>query len=160
MSHPGGRPTNYDPKYCEQIIEYFSVPPYVEREKTIVSQGEKFEVPVIEANDMPTFAGFACSIGVHRETLINWCKVHPEFFDAYKKAKEFQEHFIIVNGNKGLINTAFGIFTAKNVLGWKDRQPEEVPQITNVTETRLTKEDVQELHEKTLALVLAQGKKE
>lgn len=108
-----GRPTLYKERYCKDIIDYFSVKPY---EKV----GDDYC-----AADFPSFAGFASKIGVHRETLLNWCEEYQEFFDAYKRAKELQENFLIVNGNRGLINTAFGIFTAKNVLKWSDKPAEE-----------------------------------
>ncbi len=26
--HAGGRPTSYDPKYCDEIIAFFNVQPY------------------------------------------------------------------------------------------------------------------------------------
>jgi hypothetical protein len=146
MSAKGGAPSKYDPAYCEQLLQYFSIAPYYTTEKTIIQNGEKFKIPVTEANDMPTYAGFACEIGVHRETLINWTKDFPEFFDAYKRAKEYQERFLIINGQKGLINSAFGIFTAKNVLGWKDRQPEEVPTIIQTNDIKpVTDEQLERL---------------
>lgn len=118
-----GRPSGYDPSYCQKIIEYFSEPPYREVMKTVVTKmGDVVEVPTTEATDFKSFAGFAILVGVHRETLINWTKEHPDFFDAYKRAKEYQEHFLATNGNKGLINPAFSIFTAKNVLNWRDKR--------------------------------------
>lgn len=121
-----GRPSLYEEKYCKEIIEYFSVAPYVEKiVKKITKSGDVVEIPMDVPSDFPSFAGFACRIGVHRETLLNWCEVVPEFFDAYKRAKDFQENWLVVNGNKGLINPAFGIFTAKNVLKWTDRPPED-----------------------------------
>lgn len=125
---PAGRPSLYDPKYCEEIIEYFSVPPYTEKMVKVVSQGNILEVPKEEASDFPSFAGFASKIGVDRFTLRTWCDAHREFSAAYKKAKELQENWMLTNGNKGLVNTAFGIFTAKNVLGYRDRPEEEVVQ--------------------------------
>lgn len=121
-----GRPSEYHPKFCDEIIEYFSKPPYEQRTKKVITKsGDVIETPYDAASDTPTFAGFACLIGHHRETLIGWTKAHPDFFDAYNKAKEFQENFLVVNGNKGLINSPFAIFTAKNVLKWRDKQPGE-----------------------------------
>lgn len=108
-----GRPTAYDPKYCDEIIEYFGVKPY----ETI--NGKQV------AADTPTLAGFACKIGVHRDTLHEWTQKHPDFSDAVKRAKAFQESFLIVNGNKGLINPALTIFTLKNHQGYRDKQPGE-----------------------------------
>jgi len=116
-----GRPSKYKPEYIDAILEYFSVEPYEEKTKRVASQGKQIEIDYTDANDMPTFAGFACSIEVHRGTLHEWCRDYPEFYNAYKRAGELQENFLVINGLKSTINTAFGIFTAKNVLGWRDK---------------------------------------
>jgi len=49
----GGRPTEYDPEYCEKLIAY-------------QSQGK-------------SFLAFAGHIGVTYQTLYNWAEAHPEF---------------------------------------------------------------------------------
>lgn len=118
-----GRPTDYRPEYCEQMIEYFSEAPYSEKMKTVVTKmGDVVEVPTVEASDFKSLAAFANRLGVHKDTLHEWSKVHPEFSDAYKRAKQFQEEWLSVNGNKGLLNPAFSIFTAKNVIDWRDKR--------------------------------------
>lgn len=114
-SNPIGRPSLYKPEYCQQIIDYFSVG------TSIVNVMGK-ETPT----DFPSKAGFAIKIGVSKDTLNEWAKVHPDFSVAYKRAIDFQENWLLVNGNKGLIPPNFGIFTAKNVIGYRDRQPDEV----------------------------------
>ncbi len=113
-THPG-QPTKYKKEYAVKLLEYFGEPPYFQNEI-----GKK------EANDFPTLAGFAISIGVHRETILNWTKEHPEFFDAYKRAKDYQENFLVVNAMKGLIHPSFSIFTAKNILNWREKQEVEM----------------------------------
>lgn len=116
-----GRPTLYKPEYVEELLEYFDQEPYVEVEKTVPTKKGPVQINVDEATDFPTLAGFAIKIGVHRDTLHEWSKKYPEFSDAYKRAKDFQENYIATNGMKGLVNPAFAIFTAKNVLGWRDK---------------------------------------
>lgn len=108
-----GRPSSYKPEYCDSIIEYFSKEPY---KVEYNNKGERLEVP----NNLPLFEGYAVSIGVHRETLINWTKEHPDFFDAYKKAKELQKQCLITNALRGNYNNTFSIFTAKNITDMKD----------------------------------------
>ncbi|NJM09325.1 MAG: hypothetical protein HC883_00035 [Bdellovibrionaceae bacterium] len=125
------RPTKYSPKFTAALLAYFSKPPYRRNKKT----GQ------VLAADLPTLAGFACSIGVCRDTLHAWASAanergelqYPEFSDAYKRAKDFQENFLVVNTAHGLIPPAFGIFSLKNVAGWRDKHPGEAPdvQITN-----------------------------
>lgn len=57
-----GRPSSYKPEYCQTLIEH-------------MASGLSFE-------------SFAGKIGVDRDTLYEWTKVHPEFSDAKKKGTE------------------------------------------------------------------------
>lgn len=118
---PGGRPTKYDPKYCDEIVEFFnrepSVPLMVGGD-VMMHKGE----PIMIACRLPTFEMFALSIGVHRETLRNWCDQNPEFFVAYKKAEDYQKEILIQNGLSGGYEKTFAIFTAKNVTDMTDKQ--------------------------------------
>lgn len=58
-----GRPSEYDPAYCERVIE-------------LGKQG----LSVVE---------MACNIGVSRATLeTNWPAAHPEFLEAFTRARE------------------------------------------------------------------------
>ncbi len=113
------RPTKYHKGIPDLLLEHFDIKPYEIPRK----DGAKI------ANDFPTLAGFAIKLGVHRDTLHQWASEHPEFSDAYGRAKDFQENFLIVNGLKGLVASNFAMFTAKNVLGWRDKQPGEEDQI-------------------------------
>lgn len=118
-----GRPTKYDEKYCSELIEYFDVEPYEEKTKTVkTKKGEVFEITEDVASDFRSLAGFAIKIGVHRDTLHEWSKQHPNFSDAIKRVKDFQENYLLVNGLKGTIDRVFGIFTAKNFTDLKDKQ--------------------------------------
>lgn len=130
-----GRPTDYDPKYCDELIEYFDVEPYREVEVTITYKDGRTETRDEERpNDLPTLAGFARKIGVHRDTLHEWANAvdnegnlkHPDFSDAIKKAKEFQEDIWDTNGMKGHYVAPFAIFFGKNNLGYKDKREIEV----------------------------------
>ena len=134
---PIGRPTDYKPEFCQMMEQYFSVKPYEEK------NGKQ------EASDIPTLAGFAVSIGVHRETLLNWCKIYPDFFDTFKRAKEYQENWLSINGNKGLINPAFSIFTAKNIINWRDKKDVEITgNVTNMTDEELERKLQEKLGQK------------
>jgi hypothetical protein len=118
-----GRPSKYDPKFCDELIEYFDIEPHFETPVlTRRKDGTEVEKVAFIASDLPTLAGFAVKIGVDRDTLKEWAHVHPEFSAAIKKAKECQENILVTNGLKGLYDTSFAIFTAKNVMGWRDKQ--------------------------------------
>ena len=118
-----GRPTKYDEKYCEQIIDYFKVPPtIVDYKREYYRDGTlKSEFPIIRGNTFPTFQGFADEIDVNIDTLNEWGKVHPEFSEAYTRAKQLQESIWLTNGMNNLYNAQFAQFFGKNCLGYKDK---------------------------------------
>lgn len=121
--HAGGRPTLYRPEYCQQLLEYFDIEPTTIESRTVIQKdGTAVTVDMKVPNDLPTMAGFCCRIGVHRETLLNWSKAHPEFFDSIKHAKEHQERILVSNGITGFYDKTFAIFTAKNLINWRDKQ--------------------------------------
>lgn len=55
-SHPGGRPTDYKPEYCQQLIDHCAT-----------------------GKSIASFAGL---IDVDRKTISNWAREHDEFFLA------------------------------------------------------------------------------
>lgn len=124
---PRGRPTDYKEEYCNQLIEFFNIEAYEEMILPDRSGGKKREIIPCK---FPTLARFACNIGVTRETLWEWSTTklpngelkYPNFSNAYKRAKEFQESILVEGAMAGAFNSTFSIFTAKNVFGWKDKQ--------------------------------------
>jgi len=126
-----GRPTKYKREYCQQLIEYFNIQPYYERKETITNlkTKQKYYKYRTVANDLPSLVGFACKLGVTRDTLNEWANAvnkdnklkHKDFSDAIKKAKEYQEYIWQTNSLKGLYNTAFTIFAGKNIFNWKEK---------------------------------------
>lgn len=125
------RPSKYKESYCEEILTFFNREPFEVATfddgsgtlQPIVSGSGK---PVLRPCKLPTLEGFAISIGVHRETLLNWAEKHEDFFDALKRAKDMQKEILIQNGLVGAYDKTFAIFTAKNVTDMRDRQPDEV----------------------------------
>lgn len=99
------------------MIDFFSVKPY----EMVTKKVNDKDTEVKEVSDIPLFCGFAIKIDVDRDTLTEWNKKHKEFSLAYKKCKQLQENWLVTNGLRSNINTAFGIFTAKNILGWRDK---------------------------------------
>lgn len=134
MAKKTGRPTLYKDEYPELLIKHFDIPPYFKTTKQVFTKSGVCEVEVLEPNDFPTLAGFAIKIGVCRDSLHEWANKkdkdgnlkHPLFSDAYKKVSLYQENYLVTNGLRGIVNTAFAIFTAKNVLGWRDKKEIEV----------------------------------
>jgi hypothetical protein len=63
--------------------------------------------------NLHSFESFSADIGVHKETLYEWCKVHKEFSEARKKGR--------MTLLKGMENVGKGLFTGKikgNVAAW------------------------------------------
>ena len=118
-----GQPTKYKPEYCQQLIDYFSIEPLkiVAEQKIIGPEGGKYVSRRLPQR-FPWFEGFARKIGVHRNTLKNWCAEHPEFAEAYDTAKDLQREFIVDVALSGAAPPSFAIFTMKNVCGWRDER--------------------------------------
>lgn len=96
----GGRPTKYQPEYCDELIEY-------------MSRGM-------------TLKAFAGKISVNVDTVFEWLKVHPEFSDAYKVGQgKFEEmmlemaHSVMLD--KGSFNSTLWIFLMKVCCKYQDR---------------------------------------
>jgi len=116
-----GRPTKYDPKYCEEIRKMFEVEPTKILAKTIQTRGGEIFEETEVACDLPTVADFALKVGVSRSTIQEWEKNYPEFSVAIKDCMYLQERIWQKNAIKGLYNPTFAIFMGKNVYGWKDK---------------------------------------
>lgn len=92
---PVGRPTLYDPSYCERIVEHMK--------------------------DGASILSFAASIGVARATVTLWADEHPEFLAAVTRAKaacaawwEEQARKVAANGGGNGQSTMI-VFGLKNM---------------------------------------------
>lgn len=120
--HAGGRPTDYRPEYCEQIIEFFSGELTKKLKKKITTkQGAVIEEEIEVANDLPTLVSFARKIGTSRQRLYEWEKVHPEFKDALSRARELGENFMVQNAITGRYNPKAFVFIAQNYTPMRDK---------------------------------------
>lgn len=120
--HSAGRPTEYRPKYCKEIINFFNIEPYRSfLKKTITKKnGEVIKEYEERGATCPFIGQFARKIGVSPSSILRWEKKYPEFRSALKVAKNIQEELIAINGLNNSYNASFSIFTLKNVAGWRD----------------------------------------
>ena len=103
---PKGMPSKYKPEFCDLLIKHMA--------------------------DGLSFESFGAVAKVHKDTLYEWLKVHPEFVEA--KAEAWAENLLFYEkvGRAGMtgkldgFNVTAWIFSMKNRHGWRDRQPEEV----------------------------------
>lgn len=121
----GGRPSLYNSKYCEALIQH-------------MSQGLSYE-------------SFAGTISVSKQTLYDWEKANPEFVDAkevgLEKSRIFWESLGIQNiintsesspnvgSSSKSLNASVWIFNMKNRFGWRDKQPDEHEVVINNANT-------------------------
>lgn len=118
-----GRPSSYDPKYCDELIKFFSVEHFEEKVVARVTGKNDYEKEEFKeiANKIPFINAFARKIGVSHDTLYEWARVHPEFSASMSRAKDLQAEMIVSNALKGLYQPHFAFFAMKNMHGWKDK---------------------------------------
>jgi len=110
---PNGRPTDYEERYCEMLVEH-------------MKEGYSFE-------------SFGAKIDSHRDTLYEWAKVHPKFSDAKKRGMEACQYRFEKIGNTAMLgqditdpktgkkvsfknfNFPAWMFSMKARFGWRDR---------------------------------------
>ena len=98
---PAGRPSAYDPAYCDQIVEFMS-----------------------EGYSVTAFAG---RIRVARQTIYNWAEAHPEFLDALNVGQAvaalWWEDRLRANAQTGEGNATPAIFALKNRASedWREK---------------------------------------
>lgn len=126
-----GRPTKYKDEYSDMLVDYFDIEPF---ESVTLKDSKGGERTELIPSKFPTLARFAAIIGVTRDTLYEWSTAknkdgelkHPDFSYAYKRAKDFQEALLVEGAMAGAFQANFSIFTAKNVLGWRDKTETEI----------------------------------
>ena len=97
-----GQPTKYDPDFHPQEL---------------MKKGK-------EGNSI---AMVACDWDIHKDTIWEWNKVHPEFSVAFKKYKMNLEAFYtklglkMATGGFTKSNPAIFIWLTKNIIGWSDK---------------------------------------
>lgn len=100
-----GRPSDYDPAYCEMVIDHL---------------GGGYSLKT-----------FAAVVDCNPSTLYEWEKAHPEFSNAIKKGRAkgmmTWETGLMTQAIKGTGNTAAHIFAMKNLYpdDWRDKQDHE-----------------------------------
>jgi hypothetical protein len=126
-----GRPSLYRDEYVDELIQFFDIAVYSIKTTYDKEGSEKVEKVL---NPFPTLARFATKVGVTRETLHEWATArlpngelrYPDFAYAYKRAKDYQEALLVEGAIGGMYQANFSIFTAKNVLGWRDKTEQEI----------------------------------
>lgn len=92
-----GRPSGYDPRFCDEVIEFLK--------------------------DGYSLTAFAGHIGVARSSIFKWADEHPEFSDAIKRGQAAATLWW-EKANRALATGGAGNATAC-VFGLKNRAPDD-----------------------------------
>ncbi|MCA8037085.1 DNA-packaging protein [Burkholderia arboris] len=138
-----GQPTAYRPEYCDRILEFFDIDvERVEEVEVPIGNGKTAMEKKVVVNRYPTMERFAAIIGVTRETLHTWATAlapdkkslrHPEFSDAYARARDLGNALLIEGGMAGTWNPSFAGLAAMNIAGWRTKGEEEVQATVTAT---------------------------
>jgi hypothetical protein len=103
----GGRPTDYKPEFCEQVIEFG---------KQGMSKAE-----------------MCLELDICHQTMTNWSEEYPEFLAAVKKAIQYSQGWWEMRGRKATFssegfNATSYIFNMKNRFkeDWSDTSKQEL----------------------------------
>lgn len=107
----------YQPAFCKELLTFFDGSAFTITE----TQKRDGSIGLLEtACELPTFAAFAKKIGVTCAELKAWESKYPAFKYACEQARDRQGNILIQNSLRGNYASSFAMFTAKNLLGWKD----------------------------------------
>lgn len=104
---PVGRPSMYRPEYCDVAVAVGKL------------GGSPNEI--------------ACEIGVLRESLYDWAKVHPEFSTALKLAKQYEQKWWENKGLEGMSADKFNAVVWKTSMQARFRDDYTERKVTEVT---------------------------
>jgi hypothetical protein len=76
-----GRPTDYRPEFCEQVIEF--------------------------GREGKSYTQIAARLDVAKSTLYLWMERHPDFSDAMTRARDLAQSWFEDKGQDGLIMSGF-----------------------------------------------------
>ena len=149
-----GRPTKYDPKYCNMLIDYFKDAPLFEIDiQTYMDKnGNEHTKEIKRPAPQPSIIRFAASIGVDDTTIYEWQK-HPEFSRAKKTAKKFQEIWLNEAAGAFGYNPAIAIIQLKHNHGYRDTSVVESKNTNLNVETQASKKPITKMNDEEKAKV-------
>lgn len=112
-----GRPTKYH-SGVDMLLEIY-----------LESCEDVFDVPTRKWHvRLPTVDGFSDYLGVHRDTLYRWAKVHPDYGHVLDRIKRVQHTRLLNGGLSSHYSTSFAMFLLKVNHGYRMPKPIETYQ--------------------------------
>lgn len=101
---PAGRPTSYDETIVSKATEYLNGCEDTE-EQVVSGQSDKFTAYTTKVTvRIPTIEGLALCLGIHKDTVYEWEKIHEAFSDVTTRLRNMQADRLINNGLSGKYN--------------------------------------------------------
>jgi hypothetical protein len=102
---PAGRPTEYSLEILESAKAYLDSCQDTEEQQVIglSAKGTELYKQKLKVN-LPSIEGLALYLHVHKDTLYEWEKIHPEFSDVLGDIRAKQADRLINNGLSGDYN--------------------------------------------------------
>lgn len=118
----GGRPTDYKPEYCEQVIAHMS--------------------------EGASLTSFAASVDCSRATINVWMEAHPEFLESVKVGKAKCADWWEKRGRMGAngeqdVNPTLVIFGLKNMAPDEWREKQELQHSGSIDINKLSDEELE-----------------
>jgi hypothetical protein len=118
-----GNTTIYSDKYPAKMLQYF-----IDAKESFLSTMDNGKVQAVPAR-LPTFEWFAtrlCKPITCVKVMLDWCKVQPEFAEAYKTCKDIQKELLMHGALSGAYNASAFALIAKNISDFKDKTETEI----------------------------------
>lgn len=122
-----GRPTDYSKEMLAKASEYLQLCIDTDPDQQIEQEPQPHGGSLKRARNqelvvkIPTKGGLARYLGVSRDTLYEWAKIHPDFSDIMEYLGSEQEDRLINNGLSGAYNpTIAKLLLAKH--GYVEKQ--------------------------------------
>lgn len=109
-----GRPSKYAPRYCADLVRWFSDKDYYSENRT-----DKGNIQILPGSRMPTIEGFAAHIGVDPTTLYEWAEKHQAFSRSMHVARALQADLIQAAASAGALPANFAQLMMINNHGWQ-----------------------------------------
>lgn len=128
--HPGGRPTKYTPEILRHTQDFFDTyEPWYEVPVSVTKKdGSQEEYMKRMANPPPSILALhrylrGKNVSIARSSLYLWAKEPGEFSETIKNGlADLYPEVLQENSIMGEYAQPFAIFSAKNRMGWHDKQ--------------------------------------